>query len=68
MEGLLNACVNTLHEQGMTRMFIDGVAGEVDHLKRLGMYSICTNNNQHKLTANVGFEEWAQYRDIWKDV
>jgi hypothetical protein len=36
MAGLLDACIKTLHNQGMNRMFIDGVAGELDYLKKLG--------------------------------
>ncbi|KAM3071938.1 hypothetical protein ACMFMG_008404 [Clarireedia jacksonii] len=48
--GLLNACVMKLHEQGMTKMFWDGVANGVTELKQFG------------------FEEWAIYRDVWKDI
>ncbi|KAI9646771.1 hypothetical protein NHQ30_004770 [Ciborinia camelliae] len=46
---LLDACVKKLYQQGMRRMFFDGVANDVDELKQLG------------------FEEWAKYRDVWKD-
>ncbi|APA08263.1 hypothetical protein sscle_03g030330 [Sclerotinia sclerotiorum 1980 UF-70] len=46
---LLNACIKKLYQQGMRRMFFDGVANDVDELKELG------------------FEEWAKYRDVWKD-
>ncbi|RAL62309.1 hypothetical protein DID88_004875 [Monilinia fructigena] len=35
---LLNACVKKLYRQGMRRMFFDGVAKDVDELKRLGNY------------------------------
>ncbi|ESZ92292.1 hypothetical protein SBOR_7332 [Sclerotinia borealis F-4128] len=33
---LLNACVQKLYQQGMRRMFFDGVANGVDELKQLG--------------------------------
>ncbi|QSZ35812.1 hypothetical protein DSL72_006934 [Monilinia vaccinii-corymbosi] len=46
---LLNACIKKLYRHGMRRMFLDGVAKDVDELKRLG------------------FEEWARYRNVWKD-
>ena len=34
--GLLDACVKNLRSQGMTKMFIDGVANDLDHLIQLG--------------------------------
>ncbi|THV47451.1 hypothetical protein BGAL_0310g00140 [Botrytis galanthina] len=46
---LLDACIKKLYQQGMRRMFYDGVANDVDELKQLG------------------FEEWAKYRDVWRD-
>ncbi|KAK6606816.1 glycoside hydrolase family 3 [Botrytis cinerea] len=46
---LIDACIKKLYQQGMRRMFYDGVANDVDELKQLG------------------FEEWAKYRDVWKD-
>ncbi|KAE9374486.1 hypothetical protein N431DRAFT_455239 [Stipitochalara longipes BDJ] len=48
--GLLDACVENLRGQGMTKMFIDGVANDSD------------------LLMQFGFREWAQYRDVWKDI
>ncbi|PQE11912.1 acetyltransferase protein [Rutstroemia sp. NJR-2017a BVV2] len=54
--GLLNACVMKLHGQGMTKMFLDGVANGVTELKQLGEQTFS------------GFEEWAIYRDVWKDI
>ena len=37
--GLLNACVETLYNQGMKRMFADGIGEEVDVFLKLGVYS-----------------------------
>jgi len=36
--GLLDACVKNLQNQGMKKLFIDGVAGELDSLKQLGKF------------------------------
>jgi hypothetical protein len=36
--GLLDACVKNLQNQGMKKMFIDGVAGDLDSLKQLGRF------------------------------
>lgn len=33
---LLNACIQELYQQGMRRMFLDGVGNGVDELKQLG--------------------------------
>ncbi|TVY29038.1 hypothetical protein LHYA1_G002266 [Lachnellula hyalina] len=49
MVGLLDACIKNLQNQGMKRMFIDGISSELDALKQLG------------------FLEWAKYKDVWKD-
>ena len=38
MVGLLDACVKNLQNQGMKKMFIDGVASELDSLKQLGRF------------------------------
>jgi hypothetical protein len=50
----------------MSKMFIDGITNDSGHLEQLGeppslSYAIS------KL-MNLGFREWAQYRDVWKDV
>ncbi|KAG9236612.1 hypothetical protein BJ875DRAFT_215169 [Amylocarpus encephaloides] len=50
--GLLNACVKTLSNQGVRRVFLDGIAGDGEIVGSL---------------QALGFEEWAQYRDLWKD-
>lgn len=62
---LLDACVKKLYRQGMRRMFFDGVAKDVDELKRLGKLHFSLTAT--KLTDFLGFEEWARYRDVWKD-
>ncbi|TVY17017.1 hypothetical protein LARI1_G005406 [Lachnellula arida] len=49
MVGLLDACIKNLQDQGMKKMFIDGISSELDALKQLG------------------FLEWAKYKDVWKD-
>lgn len=36
LDGLLNACVENLQRQGMTRVFLDGVTGEPSDLLNLG--------------------------------
>ncbi|KAG4423332.1 hypothetical protein IFR04_003566 [Cadophora malorum] len=36
MGGLLDACVETLHDQGMKRMFADGIGDEADGFLKLG--------------------------------
>jgi len=38
--GLFDACVKNLQEQGMKKMFLDGVSHGVDRLKQLGMFTI----------------------------
>jgi hypothetical protein len=64
--GLLDACVENLRSQGMTKMFVDGVANDSDLLIQFG---------EHPSTGVIafgtdvpGFREWAQYRDVWKDI
>ena len=69
MAGLLNTCVQTLHSQGMRRMFLDGVAAnEVEFFKSLGQFLAHPKLPLYRLIFAIGFEEWAQYRDVWKDV
>lgn len=36
--GLINACVENLQKQGMTRLFFDGVTGNPSDLIELGMF------------------------------
>lgn len=36
--GLLDACVENLHDQGMKSMFIDGIGEEANALLKLGMW------------------------------
>jgi hypothetical protein len=50
----------------MTKMFVDGVANDSDLLMQFG---------EHPSTGVIafgtdvpGFREWAQYRDVWKDI
>jgi ribosomal protein S18 acetylase RimI-like enzyme len=50
MIGLLDTCVTLLKEQGMNRVFLDGVRGG------------------HEGFRAIGFEKWAQYRDLWQQV
>lgn len=65
MGGLLDACVANLQDQGMKKMFIDGIAEGVGSLLRLGK----AIDIMKKLQALImtGFREWARYRDVWKD-
>lgn len=46
-------------------MFYDGVANDVDELKQLGECHFYSNS--WKATDFSGFEEWAKYRDVWRD-
>ena len=41
--GLLHASVQNLRSQGMTKMFIDGVANDSEHLMQLGKSSVISN-------------------------
>lgn len=34
--GLLDACVKSLHSQGMRKIFLDGISAGIDDLRRLG--------------------------------
>jgi hypothetical protein len=64
--GLLDASVENLQSQGMTKMFLDGVANDSDLFMQLGeppVSSLVT----FRADAS-GFREWAQYRDVWKDI
>jgi hypothetical protein len=38
MGGLLDACKENLHTQGMRKMFLDGVASGLDALNQLGQF------------------------------
>lgn len=38
MIGLLDACIKNLQDQGMKKMFIDGISSELDALKQLGKF------------------------------
>jgi hypothetical protein len=50
----------------MTKMFIDGVANDSDLLAQLGESPVI---NYAMFEADIlGFREWAQYRDVWKDI
>jgi len=50
----------------MTKMFIDGVVDHLDHFMQLGEPpdTSCVTFYAHA----PGFREWAQYRDVWKDI
>ena len=50
----------------MRRMFIDGVANELDDLRRLGECE-ATAIYSYVLVTILGFTEWARYKDVWKD-
>jgi methyl coenzyme M reductase gamma subunit len=64
--GLLDASVENLRSQGMTKMFIDGVATNLDLLVKLGEP---LSTSRVTFQADIlGFREWAQYRDVWKDI
>jgi hypothetical protein len=69
MGGLLDACKNNLQAQGMRKMFLDGVASGLDSLNRLGQFKVLSSKlaEGSNLLIMKGFEEWAQYRDVWKD-
>jgi len=41
MVGLLDACIKNLQNQGMKKMFIDGISSELDALKQLGRFLEC---------------------------
>lgn len=64
--GLINICVENLQSQGMTRLFLDGVTGSPSDYINLGML------NDHAAImlelTDLGFREWAKYRDVWKSV
>jgi hypothetical protein len=50
----------------MTKMFIDGVATDLDLLVKLGEP---LGTSRVTFQADIlGFREWAQYRDVWKDI
>lgn len=66
MVGLLDACVKNLQSQGMRKMFIDGVAGEVGSFKQLGKFLEFSATGYIGLTVK-GFVEWAKYQDVWRD-
>jgi hypothetical protein len=69
MGGLLDACKNNLQTQGMRKMFLDGVASGLDSLNQLGQFKVLNSKlvRGSNLLTMKGFEEWAQYRDVWKD-
>jgi hypothetical protein len=64
--GLLDASAENLRSQGMTKMFIDGVANDFDFLMQLGEPPV--PNHVALWTNKLGFREWAEYRDVWKDI
>lgn len=66
MVGLLDACIKNLKDQGMRRMFLDGVAKELDDFKRLGEFSDMAFI-EFFCSCKAGFMEWARYKDVWKD-
>jgi hypothetical protein len=49
----------------MTRMFLDGIANELDYFKRLGELKRAASFIP--MLTLVGFVEWARYKDVWKD-
>ena len=48
--GLLDACVKKLQEQGMRKMFMDGVTSGLDNLLQLGEFPDCNIANQSLLS------------------
>jgi hypothetical protein len=66
ISGLLDAAIENLRSQGMTKIFIDGVTDDADILMQLGEL---LNTSCVLFKADIlGFREWAQYRDVWKDI
>jgi len=64
--GLLDAAIENLRSQGMTKIFIDGVTDDADILMQLGELP---DTRCVLFKADIlGFREWAQYRDVWKDI
>jgi hypothetical protein len=66
VNGIIDTCVRYLQEQGMRKMFIDGVTDGLDSLGRLGR--AIHSNVFLKPLIETGFQEWASYRDVWKNV
>jgi len=64
--GLLDASVENLRSQGMTKMFMDGVTNDSDLFMQHGE-PLVSSHATFRADAS-GFREWAQYRDVWKDI
>lgn len=74
MVRLLDACVQTLSQQGKRRMYIDAVKwGDAGFQSMGSLNSIISSCCIFQFSRNadallVGFHKWARYREIWRDV
>lgn len=51
--GLFDACVKNLQDQGMKKMFLDGVSHGVDRLKQLGILSFSIRIESFVFNTNL---------------
>jgi hypothetical protein len=72
MVRLLDACVQALRQRGMKRMYIDaakrGEAGFQSMGTRLISFTFPMLFRCRFADSFSGFQKWARYRDVWRDV
>lgn len=66
---LLDSAIRLLEEQGMSRLLVDAVKGGDDGFQSMGE-SPCQGSPSIQLltSASLGFQKWARYRDVWRNV
>jgi hypothetical protein len=65
---LLDSCIRLLADQGMSQMLVDAVKGGGDGFQSMGERLLRFAVMQILTSATPGFQKWARYRDVWRDV
>lgn len=73
MVRLLDACVQALQYQGMSKMYIDAVKGGEAGFQSIGLsflflYCVFLDTSETHVDCVIGFQKWATYREVWKSV
>jgi len=67
---LLDSCIRTLAGHGMRKLYVDAIRGGDQGFQELGKGSAFHGNCRYSPAAktHVGFQKWATYREVWRDV
>ncbi len=65
---LLDSCIHLLADQGMSKLLVDAVKGGGDGFQSMGECFQGWPPMQALTDPIPGFQKWARYRDVWRDV